>query len=709
MKVSRRSFGIATAQALASALSGAASGAPLVFCCRAENDVFTATGGRCSRYGDAADAVRHAPPGAGVLVLADGYPDVTATVNAELFEEAREKRLRLYIEYPSWLPGIHCEAPRRTRWERAVVASRAFGDDLPVNRILAIHGCRFVPVQAGHADIVAARVAGFDSAVYGLPGSGTSPILFEYPAASAMVATTKLSQFVTARYAPAEAWIRIWKRILDWAGGAGTEVSLKCSPAVAPSYSRLAMLPAGCEADAFHRGLRWYRDARLLIHPSWAHKEVEAIEVEDRIADGPALDWPAGDGSLGMWEGFNSSIRPDGSQPVRWWLRADCMAESSFALALSGGADTLETRAAANLNDFVYWKSTLAQGPRADSQSPSFGLAGWNQGNEGIYYGDDNARMMLGTMGAAAALGSGRWDEPLLRCLLANLRTTGPQGFRGELLREAALQKAGWRHYFTEERVHYSPHFECYLWATYLWAWDKTGYRPFLDRAGRGIRATMAAYPGEWRWTNGMQQERARMLLPLAWLVRVDPSAEHRGWLSRMARELLAFQDRSGAIREEIGSEGKGRYRPPQSNAEYGTREAPLIQANGDPLCDLLYTTNFAFLGLHEAAAATGETMYRDATAKLAEFLCRVQVRSTRRPELNGAWFRAFDFGRWDYWASNADAGWGAWSIETGWTQAWIAAVLGLRQRKSSLWELTAKSGIAAHVDKLTALMLPGE
>jgi hypothetical protein len=30
-----------------------------------------------------------------------------------------------------------------------------------------------------------------------------------------------------------------------------------------------------------------------------------------------------------------------------------------------------------------------------------------------------------------------------------------------------------------------------------------------------------------------------------------------------------------------------------------------------------------------------------------------VQVRSEGRPELDGAWFRAFDFKRWEYWASN--------------------------------------------------------
>jgi hypothetical protein len=325
----------------------------------------------------------------------------------------------------------------------------------------------------------------------------------------------------------------------------------------------------------------------------------------------------------------------------------------------------------------------------------------------GVYYGDDNARSMLGTMAAAALLNSDRWDESLLRCLLGNLRTTGKLGFRENRIDEGPLQKNGWRYYFERETVRYAPHYQAYLWATYLWAYHKTGFPLFLDRARNAIRMTMSAYPNEWQWTNGIQQERARMLLPLAWLVRIEDSAEHREWLKRVATDLLAAQDASGAIREEIGTAGKGDYGPPKSNDEYGTKEAALIQRNGDPLSDLLYTTNFAFLGLHEASAATGDGLYKDAEEKLAKFLCRIQVRTESNPELDGAWFRAFDFNRWDYWASNADAGWGAWSVETGWTQAWITSVLGMRQMGTSFWDLTAGSGIKKHLNALVPVMLP--
>jgi hypothetical protein len=119
-----------------------------------------------------------------------------------------------------------------------------------------------------------------------------------------------------------------------------------------------------------------------------------------------------------------------------------------------------------------------------------------------------------------------------------------------------------------------------------------------------------------------------------------------------------------------------------------------LLQENGDPVSDQLYVTGFALLGFHEAAAATGDKRIKAAENKLAEYLCRIQIRSEEIPVLHGTWFRAFDFKRWEPWASSADAGWGAWSLESGWGQSWTAAVLALRAHHSSLWELTESTHI---------------
>ena len=109
-------------------------------------------------------------------------------------------------------------------------------------------------------------------------------------------------------------------------------------------------------------------------------------------------------------------------------------------------------------------------------------------------------------------------------------------------------------------------------------------------------------------------------------------------------------------------------------------------------MSDQLYTTGFALSGLREAGVATDDAFYRVAEDKLAAYLCRIQTRSTAHPEFDGWWFRAFDYDKWEAWASSADIGWGAWSLEAGWGQAWTAATLSLRSRQTNLWDMSESS-----------------
>ena len=694
----------------------------LSFCCQPENDLYqylTAAGKAWVRLDMPEEAIKYAPDRSAVLILADAYPEETVEIRERLLDIAAVKRLRVYVEYPTELAGMRIGRPRASRWERAVISSSFFAPRLQPMQILTINDCHFVTLGAVNPHIALARVAGFDRAVYGLPESNSPlsegatefPLLAKHPLGNILVATTQLSRFIRARYAPTEAWTAVWEGILKWL--TGEEVDLwEWTPTVRPTYSRDAGLPQDAQAKALRRGVQWYSNATLLVHPSWKDTVDKMAEAPDRVGAAPQLEWLAGDGKHGLLEGFASRIDFEGYQPVRYWMRNDCMSEASMALAFDGVVHKQDKglEAAGNLQDFIHFISPLTKGRRSELSSASFGLVGWDTGpGVDVYYGDDNARSMLGTMAASALLKQDRWDAGLLRCLLANLRTTGTLGFRGNRLDEGPLQEAGWRHHFDAAPVNYAPHYEAYLWACFLWAYKHTDYAPFLDRTKTAIKMTMEAYPDQWRWTNGIQQERARMLLPLAWLVRLEDTPEHRQWLRRIAQDLLELQDACGAIREALGAEGMGAYGPPKSNEEYGVTEATLIQENGDPVCDLLYTTNFAFLGLHEAAAATGEDYYAKAEDRLADFLCRIQVTSEAHPELDGAWFRGFDFKRWECWGSNADIGWGPWSIETGWTQGWITSVFGLRQMKTSFWELTAPSQVKAHLADLLPVMFPPE
>jgi hypothetical protein len=406
-------------------------------------------------------------------------------------------------------------------------------------------------------------------------------------------------------------------------------------------------------------------------------------------------------------------ILPDGNQMQSVVRRSDCIAESAMGLAFSSVVfgQSSQKDIARNLLNYLYFDSPARKQERGDPAHGAYGLIAWGISTPAWYtanYGNDNARVMLSTLAASALMGEDRWDEGVMMALLGNLRTTGSVGFRGDRIDLPALTEQGWRPFFEREHINYLPHMEAYLWASYLWAYQQTGIDLFYQRAENAIRMTMAVYPDSLKWMNGLAQEKARMLLPLSWLVRVDDTPEHRQWLDRAVAEVLALQDASGAIREEIGDSALGRYPPPASNEAYGGNEASLIQQNGDPVSDLLYTTNFAFLGLHEAAAATGDVRIREAEDRLAEFLVRIQVRSEAHLALDGGWFRAFDFERWEAWGSNADAGWGAWAIESGWTQGWITSVLAMRHLQTSLWDLTAESRIERYAESYWNAMLPG-
>ncbi len=666
-----------------------------VFCCEPGNDLFHLlaenTQGTFRRADTIEQALDIAPEGAGILLLADGYPEKTVSLTPAILKQVKSKSLRLYVEYPGDIPGVSILPPRETKWERAVVSSDFFGDKLEKLRILAIHGCRFVPAEAQNPSIVLARVAGFDTAVFGLPQE-VYPVLFEMPAIPALVATTKLSHFITGRYAPKEDWRTIWKSILAWLQPGSTVTDLDWTPTVHPAHDKNTILPGDAEKQAFYRGVTWFLQSNLIVQNANGRR----------------------DGSRGICEGYSAGICQAGTQEMSRVIRGDCNGESAMALAFGGQIqrDSEKLGIARNILDHYLFESRARRGGRGDPNHSAYGLIAWGVGDtpwEIANYGDDNARLLLGTLAVAALSDSDRWDLPVMECLLANYRTTGKLGFRLNRIDMPDLDKNDWQHYFNGEPAIYAPHYQAYLWACLLWAYSQTGFEPFLQKTENAIRMTMEAYPDQWEWTDGLAQERARMLLPLAWLIRVQDTPQHREWLKQIAVDLLAFQDSSGAIREHLGKPGMGAYDPPQSNEEYGKDEATLLQENGDPVCDLLYTTNFAFLGLHEAASATGDSLYLEAENKLAEFLCRIQIRSEAHPELDGGWYRAFDFRRWEYWGSSADIGWGAWSIESGWTQGWIVAVLGLRQMGISYWDLTSNSKIENQFPRAKEVLLPSQ
>jgi hypothetical protein len=648
----------------------------LILCCSPENDLYKVlaeSGRTLMRYELLEEAVNNASHGDGVLALADSYPVPKLTIGPVVLDKAVEKNLRLYLEYPSGLPNIVFEEPRTVEWERVVVTSSFFEPELPRMTILNMHDCWFLPLykKEGVSHMVLARVAGYDKAVFDLPGE-FHPILFEYSDRT-MVSTSKLSQFRTGRYAPSNAWRQVWRKLLKWL--TGEVYDLSWVPTVRTMFENSEPLPDNAEQEAYRRSVEWFRKHVL-------------FGVER---------------NRGVIEGYQSNIDYEGHQLKRVVIRSDCLAEAAMVFAydwrLTGNPRS--RLIATSILDYV-WSFQ-----QTDKNSPAYGLVNWMDGLP-VFYGDDNARVILSTLSASSNLEDDRWDKALALCLIANLRTTGPLGFRKNRIDLPDLLRNGWEYYWKTPIVSYSPHYQAYLWACFLWGFLLAGYPSFLERTVNAVRMTIEKYP-DWKWTNGLTQELARMALPLAFLMRVEDRAEYRMWVDRIVGDLVSQQQACGAIRETLGPMGNGQYPPPSSNEQYGTTEAPIIQENGDPACDLLYTLNFAFLGLHELASVYRSASLKQAEEKLAGFLCRIQLRSEEQPYLDGCWMRGFDYEKWEYWGSSSDTGWGAWSVESGWTNSWIASVFAMRLLNEALFSLKRSSQIRQSLYEVVDELLPQE
>ncbi|SMC86113.1 hypothetical protein [Pedobacter nyackensis] len=641
------------------------------------------------------EAIKKAKLNSSVLLFADGYPERRLALSQSSFKAIRDKKLKVYIEFPNEIPGVAIgSALNYIKLERGIVHTNKI-QGLDSLDLLGLTDHHYITVKTPNSYLLLGKVAGYDKADFGISDVETYPLLFRHQ--NFIIGTTKLSDAVSSRFGPAVSWVMVWSFILQELGVVLPKGSLENNwiKDLSPSYHADAALPKNAFAKSILRGTDWFYNSRLLIHPSWQDTFLKRTSKDGVKVVYPPIAKTAsiGDGKLGIMEGHSSFINADGSQPVRWWLRADCQAEVAYALSSSAKMFSEEkySHTATNLLDHLFKTSNLRAGERNDPSSPSFGLIGWATTDPDAYYGDDNARTILAVIGAAVNLQSPNWDKYIVEGILGNFRTAGKNGFRGPWFRDAAMQKTNWKALGQREIVNVHPHYEAWLWACYLWLYDKTGHEPLLRKAKEAIAITMGKYP-DWKWTNGIQQEYTRMILPLAWLVRVENTDKHREWLSFVCGKLLEDLTKHGAVTEKLGKAGFGRYERIASNAEYGSKEAPLISINGDPVTDLLYTLNFAFFSLNEAAAATGEAKYTDATARIADFMVRAQVNSTSHKDLDGAWFRAFDYKRWDYWASNADSGWGPWGTLTGWTQSWIVNGLILKTQNENLWDNSKRS-----------------
>ena len=663
-----------------------------------------------------------------VISLAPSYPKVATNLSTDIKNMVNKKNIKLYIEFGQHsINDYNVLAPTiisQVNLERVVVTSNTFfkEEDFYYGRLLNSHKSYFIDTKYSKTNsndyiplLVFSKVAGYNNCTLPDNNNNTYPLLYfmnnddnnNNNNSNILYSTSKLSTFIVGRFSPYKSWTILMDHIFNFLLKSDEIQKLSYEPpTIQAMYFINQTLPSNANLIAVNNTINWFINAGMLSYNLLNRKQGNRIKVTNLNAYG----------KLGVIEGFTTSILPNGSQKVANALRDDCITETAMLFAMKHYLDNNNNNNGKNENQFEIISSNLLNYawihgsfvngffPRLspDPNGDTFGLLKWDDSTVASisrFYKDDAARGILAGIATSSLLKTEKYNTILISTILANFRITGINGFGPASASFDDIIKNGWESYhnsdYSNEGSNYSPHYQSYLWAVYLWAYQNTQYQPFYNRAYLAIEHMMEHYPTYWIPTsNGITMQRARMLLPLAWLVNVNNTEKHVDWLHNVLNGLLERQDeKTGAIREEISAQGWNKTTRVPNNNDYGTFEAPLNQENTDPVSDLLYTSNFALIGLNEAYhCLQGEnTTIGNALNKLEDFLIRIQSRSENK-NYSGAYFRAFDFEKFEIWGSDADAGWGAFSVETGWTQTWIATALGLKHLNMSFWDITQKN-----------------
>lgn len=673
---------------------------------------------------NASTAITAARQGDLVLILADGYPAARTHIPpggySALERAAEQGGFGVYVEYPQ----DHVSAVPLSWKQRSVVTSSMLSEfGLDAMRILqlqdpvavdwcanATHKCDDPPLgtmcaMGCNSSLLSfAQVAGVDRAAFGVSDGERIPLLVNY-SRNLLVSSSPLSIMVTARFAPQDAWHALWTFILNSMATTGSIEVPAWTTTVHPTYLYSDPLPANATSVAVARSAKWISTGSTLMtvqsrggsygccQASGGNQECTLHQCTwDQVCPSPYAP-PNLTNVTCLQEGWSSIVHSTGKQHMMpLFIRTDGNAEAAMALAAAATFESSSVSSewaneASQLLDYMFRWSDSQTFQRSNSSDPKHGIVWWNQqdaasASGGIAhwassdYGSNSACVLMGATAVAGMLDTGSWRERMLYMLFAEIRTTGRKGNRPGAIGAADLDKNGWEHYFNDATLpsgaSYSPHYGAQAAGYFAFAAHATGMEElFLEPAIEYVRGMMESLGrGEWRWTQSVTNELSTLLLTTAWLVRVDNAkggehtGQHRAWLREVADRLLTYQTVQGGIKQFFGEgneAGKCNACPPTSNENYGSGEAPLMFDGSEPITDCLYSLNFAVIGLREAFGATGDVQYQVAEDKLVEYLVRIQVASEHHPELDGAWFRAFDYMRWEYWASDSDWGYGTW------------------------------------------------
>lgn len=445
-----------------------------------------------------------------------------------------------------------------------------------------------------------------------------------------LVCAFRLCNFRRARLAPEARWQSVLTYVASFLAGEPVTPEFP-EPVCTFRKGTKVSVPADVE-ESVQLGLNWYRSADMLI----------------------------GNGRGGVKEGLSHHIRANDGVQVRVnQVRTDCSGETGGAFLLDWMTTGNEESRAIfeNIEDFIFTYMQVKGGVH-------HGMMRWSETAWMTCYQDDAARAILPTLICQnfTEAGSRHFADAVDACEYM-VNTTGPNGLRVSRTDVANLTEEGMARLRENNTGTTAAHYNAYYHAALILCYRAGGPEKFLQTAEAGLRSIMAIYPDNTRETSETE-EMCRLIFPLAALYEVTKEPEHLAWLNRVTEDLQKVRHESGGYMEwDTG------YRANCSRREAG--ECALLAENGDPVVDLLYSTNWLPLGFAYAYMATGDEKFREKWNEVAGFMVSCQTHSAD-PSVNGSWTRAFDVSRWEIYGVPHDIGWAPCCVETGWTVAEI-------------------------------------
>ncbi|HID56468.1 TPA: hypothetical protein EYP37_08050 [Candidatus Poribacteria bacterium] len=567
----------------------------------------------------------------------------------------------LYLEYASPLTQEEV-CPKSIDFQRLfVVKDHYLTRDLELGAILDAHRTFYFPAAFPDQEEILslARICG----TFQKMGDALDElvpvfsVVFRY-GGRIIYSGVEMSCFTTKLYRPTAHWERLLRRIVlflipeelraDYEERTSSISVCKreaCGEKISPKWSE------GERREkyriALERNLRWYRSSGVMPDPT---------------------------GTKGVYEQVHSDIDCFGRQRVVEWYRPDCNAQSALAFYLVGRALNRGEDQQTGLNIIEFLLAHRFQDLDLDHETYGF-WSWWEMKRMQKYaeaiYGDDNSWPAFALLKLYQMTGRKEYLERGLLTTEALLVTQGIGGLRHARLNGVEVNQRG-KAWYTQQNWEdawggSSPHYGANVLAVFFYVYGLTGDKRYLSVAEEGLSNMIRRYLDKsyTEWVTSHTAEHARFLLALASGCHYSERTEFRNALKEVCDFLMAHQVACGAIQE---------WDNPNRNT-YGTAETGVFCENGEPISDQLYCTSFAALGLWTVYKSTSDKTYLDAFRRLTDYLVHIQVRSGY-PRTDGGWMRGFDFEHWEYYGASGDIGWGAYAMETGWTNAIIDTAL---------------------------------